>query len=52
MKAVETVLHLRRSAPRKLRHMTPAHVWDLVKGYGLTPSDEERPVQKRDRTKP
>jgi coenzyme F420 hydrogenase subunit beta len=52
MKAVETVLHLRRSAPRKLRHMTPAHVWDLVRGYGLTPSEEERPAQKRDRTKP
>ena len=37
MKAIETVLHLRRAAPRKMRAMVPAHVWALVKPYGLEP---------------
>ena len=35
MKAVETVLHLRRAHPRRLRNMVPEHVWALVKPYGL-----------------
>jgi coenzyme F420 hydrogenase subunit beta len=35
MKAVETVLFLRRRAPRRLRSMVPAHVWRLVAPYGL-----------------
>ncbi len=35
MKAVETVLHLRRAYPKRLRNMVPDHVWDLVKPYGL-----------------
>jgi coenzyme F420 hydrogenase subunit beta len=42
MKAVETVIHLRRAFPRRMRAMVPAHVWDLVKPYGLTPLDGER----------
>lgn len=42
MKALETVLHLRRSYPRRLRHMVPAHVWRLVEPYGLQPTDDER----------
>jgi coenzyme F420 hydrogenase subunit beta len=41
MKAVETVLHLRRAYPKRLRSMVPAHVWALVKPYGLTPGDHE-----------
>jgi coenzyme F420 hydrogenase subunit beta len=41
MKAVETILHLRRQEPRRLRHMVPAHVWSLVAPYGLTPTGEE-----------
>ena len=36
MKAVETVIHLRRAHPRRLRSMVPDHVWALVKPYGLT----------------
>ncbi len=36
MKAVETVLHLRRAYPKRLRNMVPAHVWALVEPYGLT----------------
>jgi coenzyme F420 hydrogenase subunit beta len=43
MKAVETILHLRREHPRKLRNMVPAHVWALVAPYGLTPEPHERP---------
>jgi coenzyme F420 hydrogenase subunit beta len=42
MKAVETILHLRREQPRRLRHMVPDHVWSLVAPYGLAPADGER----------
>ena len=41
MKAVETVLHLRRERPRRMRHMIPAHVWALVKPYGVQPQPRE-----------
>lgn len=43
MKAVETVLHLRRAAPRRMKSMVPAHVWALVEPYGLKPGPDERP---------
>lgn len=43
MKAVETVLHLRRQLPRRMRAMVPAHVWALVQPYGLTPTIDELP---------
>ena len=36
MKAIETVIHLRRAHPKRLRSMVPEHVWALVKPYGLT----------------
>jgi len=42
MKAIETVLHLRRERPRRLRNMVPDHVWKLVKPYGLEPRSDER----------
>jgi len=42
MKALETVLHLRRSYPKRMRHMIPAHVWRLVEPYGLKPEKNER----------
>ena len=42
MKAVETVAHLRRSAPRRMRAMVPDHVWRLVEPYGLTREDHEK----------
>ena len=42
MKAIETVLHLRRAEPRRMKHMIPAHVWKLVAPYGLTPDEGER----------
>ena len=43
MKAVETVLHLRRSLPRRMRAMVPPHIWPLVEPYGLTPRENELP---------
>jgi coenzyme F420 hydrogenase subunit beta len=40
---VETVLHLRRTHPARIKNMVPAHVWRLVARYGLVPtSDEQR----------
>ncbi|MCR9125144.1 MAG: Coenzyme F420 hydrogenase/dehydrogenase, beta subunit C-terminal domain [Rhodobacteraceae bacterium] len=47
MKAAETILHLRRHAPRRMKHMIPPHVWDLAAPYGLTPADDERPIERR-----
>ncbi|MEO1693782.1 MAG: Coenzyme F420 hydrogenase/dehydrogenase, beta subunit C-terminal domain, partial [Pseudomonadota bacterium] len=41
MKAAETVLHLRRARPKRMRTMVPEHVWALVAPYGLTPQDGE-----------
>ena len=42
MKAVETVLHLRRQKPKNMKHMIPEHVWELVAPYGLEAEDGER----------
>ena len=42
MKAVETVLHLRREKPARMKNMVPDHVWPLVEPYGLTPQEGER----------
>jgi len=42
MKAVETVIHLRREEPRRMKHMVPGHVWKLVEPYGLVPEVGER----------
>ncbi|MGL4321164.1 MAG: coenzyme F420 hydrogenase, partial [Paracoccaceae bacterium] len=42
MKAVETVLHLRRMHPARIKNMVPAHVWRLVARYGLVPSSDEQ----------
>ena len=41
MKAVETVLHLRRARPARMKWMVPAHVWRLVEPYGLRPEPGE-----------
>jgi coenzyme F420 hydrogenase subunit beta len=35
MKAIESVIHLRREEPRRMKSMVPDHVWRLVKPYGL-----------------
>ncbi len=41
MKAVETILHLRRTHPARIKNMVPAHVWRLVAKYGLLPDKGE-----------
>jgi coenzyme F420 hydrogenase subunit beta len=41
MKAAETVIHLRREAPAKLKNMVPAHVWKLLAAYGIAPKPGE-----------
>ncbi|MEN9781570.1 MAG: hypothetical protein RL014_2718 [Pseudomonadota bacterium] len=42
MKASETVIHLRREMPARLKNMVPAHVWHLVAPYGLSPREGEQ----------
>lgn len=48
MKASETVLHLRREQPRRMKHMVPPHVWELVRPYGL----EAEPGERHDTAEP
>ena len=54
MKAVETILHLRRQLPRRLKSMVPAHVWALTERYGLVPDADEhassRPATQRSKS--
>lgn len=42
MKAIETILHLRRAHPAKMKNMVPRHVWTVAAQYGLMPKDDER----------
>ncbi|MCC1491524.1 Coenzyme F420 hydrogenase/dehydrogenase, beta subunit C-terminal domain [Cognatishimia sp. F0-27] len=42
MKAIETVLHLRRAHPAKMKNMIPEHVWRLAARYGLVAEEGER----------
>ena len=42
MKAAETILHLRRAMPAKMKNMVPDHVWDIAAPYNLTPEVGER----------
>lgn len=42
MKAIETVLHLRRLHPRRLRRMVPPHVWAMVAPYDIRPERGEQ----------
>ena len=41
MKAIETVIHLRREQPAKMASMIPKHIWPLVEPYGIQPSESE-----------
>jgi coenzyme F420 hydrogenase subunit beta len=43
MKAAETVIHLRREEPKRMKTMIPLHVWKLVEPYGITPKVDELP---------
>ncbi len=42
MRACETVMHLRREEPRRMRHMVPAHIWDLVAPYEVIAEPTEK----------
>ena len=42
MKAIETILHLRRLEPARMKYMIPDHVWRLAARYGLAPLPGER----------
>jgi coenzyme F420 hydrogenase subunit beta len=42
MKAVESVVHLRREQPKSMKNMIPAHIWALTKPYGLAPEEGEQ----------
>jgi len=42
MKAAETILHLRRAAPAKMKNMVPDHVWNIAAPYDLTPTGAEQ----------
>ncbi|WP_300036732.1 Coenzyme F420 hydrogenase/dehydrogenase, beta subunit C-terminal domain [uncultured Roseobacter sp.] len=42
MKAAETILHLRRQMPARVKNMVPGHVWDIAAPYDLTPEPGER----------
>ena len=42
MKAAETVIHLRREEPGKIKNMVPAHVWRLLAAYGIKPEAGEQ----------
>jgi coenzyme F420 hydrogenase subunit beta len=44
MKAAETIIHLRREEPKRVKSMVPPHVWALVERYGLRPGDGELPT--------
>lgn len=50
MKAAETILHLRRQAPARMKSMIPGHVWAIAARYGLTPGAGETAGETRDRT--
>ncbi len=41
MKAIETILHLRRAHPARVKNMVPEHVWRVAERYGLTRKDGE-----------
>jgi coenzyme F420 hydrogenase subunit beta len=41
MKAIETILHLRRAHPARVKNMVPPHVWRVAARYGLVPTPDE-----------
>jgi len=42
MKAIETILHLRRAHPARVKNMVPDHVWRVAERYGLAPDGDEK----------
>ena len=47
MKAAETVIHLRRQYPARIKNMVPKHVWRLLAPYGYAPKEGETPGEER-----
>jgi coenzyme F420 hydrogenase subunit beta len=41
MKAAETLIHLRASAPQRLKTMVPRTIWQIMKPYGFTAQPDE-----------
>ncbi len=41
MKAAETVIHLRRERPRRVKSMVPPHIWALLAPYGFERGTDE-----------
>ena len=41
MKAIETIVHLRRAHPARVKNMVPSHVWRVAARYGLIPAKDE-----------
>ena len=41
MKAIESILHLRKKRPGKIKSMIPAHVWKLANKYGIKRTQDE-----------
>ena len=42
MKAAETILHLRREEPAKMKNMVPDHVWRIAAPYDIAPQPGEQ----------
>ena len=42
MKAIETIVHLRREEPQRMKSMIPNYIWALAAPLGLTPGPDER----------
>ena len=43
MKAAETVIHLRRERPRRMKAMVPPHVWAIAERYGIAAQADVAP---------
>ncbi len=41
MKAIESILHLRRELPSRMKNMIPNHIWSLARAYDLKPTEGE-----------
>jgi coenzyme F420 hydrogenase subunit beta len=48
MKAIETILHLRRAYPARVKNMVPPHVWRVAAQYGLVPTPDETRQARED----
>lgn len=46
MKAIESVIHLRNTAPHKIKNMVPGYIWRLTNMYGLEPRKDEIKVSR------